>query len=299
MKDMLNTGVFSIVGRPNTGKSTLVNRLCGVKVAIVSSKPQTTRTRITGIYNDEDSQLVFIDTPGLHKAKNRLGDQMVQRVYETVESVDAAVLVVEPVARIGVPEKILMDKIKSESIPCILVINKIDTLEDKTALLPVIAAYAAELAFRAVVPVSAKTGLGVDELTDELKKLTVQSPPLYPEGVVSDQPEEYMTAEIIREKLLWALDQEVPHGLSVMLESVEDKSETLREIYAVIFCEKQSHKGIIIGRHGELLKKIGSEARKELEHRFGKKVMLHLWVKVKEDWRDRPDQIRTMINETI
>ncbi len=293
MSEIKKAGIFSIVGRPNVGKSTLTNALCGAKVAIVSNKPQTTRTRITGVLNSGECQLVFLDTPGLHKPKTRLGDYMVRVINNTVPDVDSVVLVVEPAARIGTPEQILIDRIREFSLPAILVINKIDTVK-KEALLEVIAAYRQACDFDAVVPVSAKSGEGLDILLGEMKKLCIESPQLFPDGMISDQPEKQILAEMVREKLLTLLDKEVPHGIAVEIERFEEREDGLCEIGAVIYCEKRSHKGIIIGKHGAMLKKVGAMARAEMEAMLDAKVFLELWVKVKEDWRNNPGQIRNM-----
>ncbi|MDD7311087.1 MAG: GTPase Era [Clostridiaceae bacterium] len=284
------TGIFSVVGRPNVGKSTLTNALCGSKVAIVSDKPQTTRTRITGVLNRDDCQMIFLDTPGLHKPKTRLGDYMVKVITDTVTDVDTALLLVEPVARIGIPEQMLLDKIKEYDLPTVLVINKIDTVEKET-LLAVIAAYTQAHQFEAVVPVSARTGDGLDILVEELKKMCFESPQLFPDGMVSDQPERQLIAEIIREKLLLNLDKEVPHGVAVEIELMKEENG-VEHISAVIYCERKTHKGIIIGKSGAMLKKVGAEARPEIEELLGCKVFLQLWVKIKEDWRNHPAQIR-------
>lgn len=284
------TGIFSVVGRPNVGKSTLTNALCGSKVAIVSDKPQTTRTRITGVLNRDDCQMIFLDTPGLHKPKTRLGDYMVKVITDTVTDVDTVLLLVEPVARIGIPEQMLLDKIKEYDLPAVLVINKIDTVEKET-LLAVIAAYTQAHQFEAVVPVSARTGDGLDILVEELKKMCFESPQLFPDGMVSDQPERQLIAEIIREKLLLNLDKEVPHGVAVEIELMKEENG-VEHISAVIYCERKTHKGIIIGKNGSMLKKVGAEARPEIEELLGCKVFLQLWVKIKEDWRNHPAQIR-------
>ena len=284
------TGIFSLVGRPNAGKSTLTNALCGQKVAIVSDKPQTTRTRITGVLNRDDCQMIFLDTPGLHKPRTRLGDYMVKVINDTVADVDTAVLLVEPVARIGVPEQMLIDRIRQLDLPAVLVINKIDTVEKET-LLAVIAAYTQAHDFEAVVPVSAKTGDGLDILVSELEKLCVESPQLFPDGMVSDQPERQLIAEIIREKLLQNLDKEVPHGVAVEIEQMKEENGVMH-VAAVIYCERKSHKGIIIGKNGGMLKKVGASARPEIESLLDSRVFLQLWVKIKEDWRNSPAQIR-------
>ena len=284
------TGIFSVVGRPNAGKSTLTNALCGSKVAIVSDKPQTTRTRITGVVNKDDCQMIFLYTPGLHKPKTRLGDYMVKVITDTVTDVDTVLLMVEPVARIGIPEQMLMDKIKEFDLPAVLVINKIDTVEKET-LLSVISAYTEAHNFDAVIPISAKTGDGLDILVEELKGMCFESPQLFPDGMISDQPERQLVAEIIREKLLQNLDKEVPHGVAVEIEQMKEENG-VEHIAAVIYCERKTHKGIIIGRNGAMLKKIGASARVEIEEMLDCKVFLQLWVKIKEDWRNNPAQIR-------
>lgn len=284
------TGIFSVVGRPNAGKSTLTNALCGSKVAIVSDKPQTTRTRITGVVNKDDCQMIFLDTPGLHKPKTRLGDYMVKVITDTVTDVDTVLLLVEPVARIGIPEQMLLDKIKEFDLPAVLVINKIDTVEKET-LLAVIAAYTEAHDFDAVIPISAKTGDGLDILVEELKGMCFESPQLFPDGMISDQPERQLVAEIIREKLLQNLDKEVPHGVAVEIEQMKEENG-VEHIAAVIYCERKTHKGIIIGKNGAMLKKIGASARVEIEEMLDCKVFLQLWVKIKEDWRNNPAQIR-------
>ena len=284
------TGIFSVVGRPNAGKSTLTNALCGSKVAIVSDKPQTTRTRITGVVNKDDCQMIFLDTPGLHKPKTRLGDYMVKVITDTVTDVDTVLLMVEPVARIGIPEQMLMDKIKEYDLPAVLVINKIDTVEKET-LLSVISAYTEAHNFDAVIPISAKTGDGLDILVEELKGMCFESPQLFPDGMISDQPERQLVAEIIREKLLQNLDKEVPHGVAVEIEQMKEENG-VEHIAAVIYCERKTHKGIIIGKNGAMLKKIGASARLEIEEMLDCKVFLQLWVKIKEDWRNNPAQIR-------
>ena len=284
------TGIFSVVGRPNAGKSTLTNALCGSKVAIVSDKPQTTRTRITGVVNKDDCQMIFLDTPGLHKPKTRLGDYMVKVITDTVTDVDTVLLMVEPVARIGIPEQMLMDKIKEYDLPAVLVINKIDTVEKET-LLSVISAYTEAHNFDAVIPISAKTGDGLDILVEELKGMCFESPQLFPDGMISDQPERQLVAEIIREKLLQNLDKEVPHGVAVEIEQMKDENG-VEHIAAVIYCERKTHKGIIIGKNGAMLKKIGASARVEIEEMLDCNVFLQVWVKIKEDWRNNPAQIR-------
>lgn len=287
------TGIFSVVGRPNVGKSTLMNALCGAKIAIVSDKPQTTRTRITGVLTRGEYQMVFLDTPGLHKPKNRLGDFMVKVVNSTVTEVDTAILLVEPVARIGIPEQMLIDKLKQSEMPAILVINKIDTVE-KEKLLEVMALYSAEYDFLEIIPLSAKTGDGLELLEETLKGQCFDSPAFFPEDMISDQPERQLAAEMIREKLLTLLDKEVPHGTAVEIEQFDEREDgSVIDISAVIYCERKSHKGIIIGAKGAMLKKIGQLARQDMEEMFGCKVFLQLWVKVKEDWRNSEAMIRS------
>ena len=285
------TAVVSVVGRPNVGKSTLTNKLVGQKVAIVSSKPQTTRTRITGLLNKNGTQYVFLDTPGLHKPRTQLGDYMCKVVTDTVSEVDAAMLVVEPIANIGPAEESLIAQIKAHHMPAVLVINKIDTVK-KEELLNVIATYAAAHEFEAVVPISARTGEGLDDLLGELSKYAIEGPQLFPEDIVSDQPERQLVAEIIREKMLRLLDREVPHGVAVGIERWHEREDGLVEINAVIYCEKASHKGIIIGKQGAMLREIGKQARGDIERMLDAKVYLELWVKVKEGWRNNQYQMR-------
>ena len=285
------TAVVSVVGRPNVGKSTLTNKLVGQKVAIVSSKPQTTRTRITGLLNKNGTQYVFLDTPGLHKPRTQLGDYMCKVVTDTVSEVDAAMLVVEPIANIGPAEESLIAQIKAHHMPAVLVINKIDTVK-KEELLNVIATYAAAHEFEAVVPISARTGEGLDDLLGELSKYAIEGPQLFPEDMVSDQPERQLVAEIIREKMLRLLDREGPHGVAVGIERWHEREDGLVEINAVIYCEKASHKGIIIGKQGAMLREIGKQARGDIERMLDAKVYLELWVKVKEGWRNNQYQMR-------
>ncbi len=289
--EITKSAMISVVGRPNVGKSTLTNRLVGTKVAIVSAKPQTTRTRITGVLNKDGCQYVFLDTPGLHKPRSRLGDYMVKVITDTVSEVDAAALVVEPIANIGPAEESLIGQIKSAGMPSVLVINKIDTVP-KEALLAVIACYAQAHDFHAIVPVSARTGEGMDELLSELEKFALEGPQLFPEDMVSDQPERQLIAEIIREKTLILLQREVPHGVAVGIERMEEREDGFVSIHATIYCEKNSHKGIIIGKHGDMLKKIGQMARQDIERLLDARVFLDLWIKVKEDWRNNQFQMR-------
>ena len=285
------TAMITICGRPNVGKSTLANALAGEKIAIVSNKPQTTRNRITAVCQRGETQFVFLDTPGFHKPRTRLGDYMVNVVRQSVADVDAVVLVVEPVASIGPQERELIASIKAADCPAVLAINKLDTVEPEK-LLAVIALYSEAYAFNAIVPISAKTGDGVEELLKELDKFAVESPALFPEGVTTDQPEKQVCAELIREKLLLNLEREVPHGTAVEITRFFERDDGIIDLEATIYCEKASHKGIIIGKHGAMLKKIGEDARKDIEEFMGTKVYLQTWVKVKEKWRDSNSMLR-------
>ena len=280
----------AIVGRPNVGKSSLLNAIIGRKVAIVSDKPQTTRTRVMGVYTKGALQLVFLDTPGAHRPRTRLGDFMIKSIGEAVSGVDAGVLVVEPRPVIREEERRLLQQLQAQKLPVILAINKIDTLEDKTALLACIDAWRREADFAAILPLSAMTGEGVEELPDELAAYAFESPHFFPDGAVSDQPEQVLAAELLREKMLLFLHDEIPHGIAVTIESMRERDTDqgpLLDIEANIFCEKDSHKGIIIGKKGAMLKQIASAARLEMEELFGAKVNLQCWLKVKEDWRNR------------
>ncbi|MFR8287515.1 MAG: GTPase Era [Christensenellaceae bacterium] len=285
------TAMITICGRPNVGKSTLTNALAGEKIAIVSNKPQTTRNRITAVCQRGETQFVFLDTPGFHKPRTRLGDYMVNVVRQSVADVDAVVLVVEPVASLGPQERELIASIKAANCPAVLAINKLDAVEPEK-LLAVIALYSEAYAFNAIVPISAKTGDGVEELLKELDKFAVESPALFPEGVTTDQPEKQVCAELIREKLLLNLEREVPHGTAVEITRFSERDDGIIDLEATIYCEKASHKGIIIGKHGAMLKKIGEDARKDIEEFMGTKVFLQTWVKVKEKWRDSNSLLR-------
>lgn len=277
--------MITIAGRPNVGKSTLTNALIGEKIAIVSNKPQTTRNRICAVVNRKDAQLVFIDTPGFHRPRTKLGDYMVNVVKESVADVDAVILIVEPIANVGEQEKALIAQIKTTGAPAILVINKIDTVE-KENLLPVIAAYQQEHDFAHVIPISAKWHEGVAELLETCETYATPGPQLFPYDVVTDMPEKQIMAEIIREKLLWNLDREIPHGTAVEITKFSERDSGVIDIDATIYCEKQSHKGIIIGKNGEMLKKISTAARIDCERFMGTKVYLQTWVRVKQNWRD-------------
>ncbi len=293
---MKKSAFVAVVGRANVGKSSFVNRAVGEKVAIVSDKPQTTRTKIMGVLTRDETQIVFIDTPGFHKPHNTLGENMIKAVGTGLSDVDAAIFMIEAVTRFKFdPQNLppaelkLMEEIKKRGIPVILAVNKIDLLQDKGELLPIISAYTDKLPFAAVVPFSAKTGDGAEILIDELMAFAKESVHYFDSDTVTDQSERTMVAEMIREKLLRTLDNEVPHGIAVDLEqffeSDSREGEPILNVSAVIYCERDSHKGIIIGKKGALLKKIGTLARKDIEEFYGIKVSLKLWVKVKENWR--------------
>lgn len=283
--EIKKSGMISIVGRPNVGKSTLTNALVGEKIAIVSNKPQTTRNRISAVVNRGDCQYVFLDTPGLHKARTRLGDYMVKVVKESVADVDAILLLVEPIPHIGGPEAELITRIKQLGVPSILVINKMDTVE-KSDLLAVMQTYGQAHDFNAILPISAKQNEGVNELLDLLAEFLPEGPQLFPDDMVTDQPERQVCAEIIREKLLLCLDKEIPHGTAVEITRFSERDNEIIDLDATIYCEKASHKGIIIGKGGAMLKKISTLARTDIEAFMGTKVFLQTWVKVKEGWRD-------------
>ena len=288
---MNRSAMIAIVGRPNVGKSTLTNRIVGEKIAIVSNKPQTTRNRISAVLNRGDTQFVLMDTPGFHKPRTRLGDYMVKVVRESVADVDAVVLVVEPIASLGPQEEALIERIKQSGAPAVLCINKIDTVE-KQELLAVIAAYSAAHEFAAIIPISARTGDGLDMLMDELEKFAEPGPQLFPDDMISDMPEKQICAELVREKLLLCLDKEIPHGTAVEVTKFSERDNGIIDMDVTIYCEKDSHKGIIIGKKGAMLKKIGEMARTDIEAFMGTKVFLQTWVKVKENWRDSNAQLR-------
>lgn len=281
---MKKTGFIAIIGRPNVGKSTLLNSLVGEKLAIVSKKPQTTRNKITGILTNGETQYVFMDTPGMHTPKTKLGDRMVWETNSVFSGVDAAILMVEPIASCGDIERGLIEKIKANGLPSILVINKIDRTNPEI-IGDTIKAYSELYDFDAVVPLSAIKGRGTDALLSEVDRFMSEGEWFFPEDAITDQPERVIAAEVIREKLLRTLDDEVPHGTAVVIEEFKE-GERLLKIRAEIFCERTSHKSIIIGKNGATLKLIGSRAREDLEKFFGIKVFLDLWVKVKENWRN-------------
>ena len=285
---MTKTAFIAIVGCPNVGKSSILNKIMGTKIAIVSSKPQTTRTKIMGVLTEGDIQLVFTDTPGYHKPHNKLGEKMNQAVGDSIGGVDACLFVVESKGDIKKGEYELLEKFKKLKVPVILAINKIDMIKDKEELLERIVQLNSLFDFEAIVPVCASTGEHIDELVDEMRKLAFDSPHFFPDDTLTDQPERVLASEIIREKILRLMDKEVPHGIAVSIEKMRERdNQEILDIEAIIYCERESHKGIVIGKKGSMLKKISTYARQDLESFFGIKVNLQTWVKVKEDWRNR------------
>lgn len=285
---MTKTAFIAIVGCPNVGKSSILNKIMGTKIAIVSSKPQTTRTKIMGVLTESDIQLVFTDTPGYHKPHNKLGEKMNQAVGDSIGGVDACLFVVESKGDIKKGEYELLEKFKNLKVPVILAINKIDMIKDKEELLERIVQLNSLFDFEAIVPVCASTGEHIDELVDEMKKLAFDSPHFFPDDTLTDQPERVLASEIIREKILRLMDKEVPHGIAVSIEKMRERdNQDILDIEAIIYCERESHKGMVIGKKGSMLKKISTYARQDLESFFGIKVNLQTWVKVKEDWRNR------------
>ena len=285
MSDNYKAGFVSIIGRPNVGKSTLMNYIIGQKIAITSNKPQTTRNRIRTVYTCDRGQIVFVDTPGIHKSKNKLGDYMVSVARKSIVDVDAVIWIVEPTTYIGAGELSIIEELKkAKDVAIFLVINKMDTIK-KDEVLAVIDTYSKQMEFAEIIPVSAKTGKGVPELIDCLLDYLPEGDAFFDEDTITDQPERQIVAEMIREKALWCLEDEIPHGIAVTIESMNfDKK--LCSIDATIVCERESHKGIIIGKKGSMLKKIGSLARPDIEDMLEMKVFLQLWVKVRKDWRD-------------
>lgn len=283
---------IAIVGRPNVGKSSILNRILGEKIAIVTNKPQTTRTRIMGVLTEGECQLVFTDTPGMHKARTSLGKYMVKSVTETVSGADACLLVVDATEEISDTERDLIERMKTMNLPCVLAINKIDIVKEKSSIMKVILDYSALYDFDAVVPVSAKKGECIDELVEELKKLTSEGGHFFDADTLTDQPERQLASEMIREKLLLSLDKEIPHGTAVVIEKMRQRDDGILDIEATIYCERDSHKGIIIGKGGSMLKKVSTKARADMESFFDCKVNLQTWVKVKEDWRNRDGLLR-------
>ena len=288
------TDMITVCGRPNVGKSSLTNALVGEKIAIVSNKAQTTRNRIYGVVNREDTQFILLDTPGLHRPKSALGDYMVKVVTASLSDVDCALLLVEPIPHVGGPEKALIDRVREEKLHCVLAVNKIDTVEP-AELLPVIAAYSEVWdGFDAIIPISARTGDGLEELMAELGKYAQEGPQLFPDGQTSDQPERQVMGELLREKLLLCLDKEIPHGTAVEITKFSERDSGVVDVGATIYCEKASHKGIIIGKQGAMLKKISSLARHDMEKFMGTQIYLETWVKVKENWRDNVNYVRSL-----
>lgn len=291
--DNQKSAYIAIVGRPNVGKSTILNRLVGEKIAIVSKKPQTTRTRIMGVLTAGTDQLVFLDTPGLLKPKNSLGDYMVRSVTSTVEGVDACLLVTQAGAPVSPADQELIARFKKIQIPAVLAVNKVDLLPDKAPIMEQISQYAGLYHFQAVVPVSARDGDGMEALLAELKALAMPGGWLFDADVLTDQPERVLAAELVREKVLRRLDQEVPHGVAAVTELMREENGLL-ELHVTLYCEKPNHKAILIGKGGAMLKEIGTAARRDLERFFCCKVNLQLWVKVKEDWRQRPETLQSL-----
>lgn len=292
--DVKRSGFIAIVGRPNVGKSTLLNAILGEKIAIVSNKPQTTRNKITGVLTKGDTQLVFLDTPGLHRARTKLGEYMVKTINNSIVDVDCAVLVIEPLKEQANAELELLQKLKDLNVPVVLAINKIDKFTEKETLMPILSAWSRVFDFIAIVPVSAQNKSGIEPLTAELIKRMPQGPKYFDEDALTDQPEREVAAEIIREKLLRLISDEIPHGTAVTIEKMHERENgEMVDIEAVIYCEKDSHKGIIIGKGGSMLKKIGSNARADIEKMIGCKVNLKLWVKVKDDWRNKEGALKS------
>ena len=286
MKENFKSGFVAIIGRPNVGKSTLMNQLIGQKIAITSKKPQTTRNKIQTVYTCEDGQIIFLDTPGIHKAKNKLGEYMVNVAEQTLKDVDVILWLVEPTTYIGAGEKHIAEQLQKTSLPVILVINKVDTVK-KEDILQVIDNYRKLYDFAEIIPASALRGQNTKDIVNSLFKYMPYGPMFYDEDTVTDQPQRQIVAEIIREKALHALDEEIPHGIAVTIEKMrERKGQHIVDIEATIICERDSHKGIIIGKQGSMLKKIGSNARFEIEKMLEERVNLKIWVKVKKDWRD-------------
>ena len=283
-KDKYKSGFVSIIGMPNVGKSTLLNAIAGQKIAIISEKPQTTRNKILAVYTTDEEQIVFTDTPGIHNPHNKLGEFMVNVANESINDVDVILFVVDASRKIQDMEREIAKNIKKTGLPCILVLNKSDAVH-KENLLPMIADYSSINEFDSIVPMSAKTGDGLEILLNDIREHIPEGPQFYDEDIVTDQPEKQIAAEIIREKMLWLLDKEVPHGIAIEITKMQEKPD-ITNIYATIYCEKATHKGIIIGKNGEMLKKIGTLSRKDIEQMLDKKVYLELWVKVKTDWRN-------------
>ena len=278
------SGFVSIIGMPNVGKSTLLNKIAGQKIAIISDKPQTTRNKILAVYTTDEEQIIFTDTPGIHRPHNKLGEYMVNVANESIGDVDVVLFGVDASRKIQDMEREIAKNASKSGVPCILVLNKVDAV-NKEDLLPMIADYSSMNEFESIVPISAKTGDGVEILLNDIREHLIDGPQFYDEDMVTDQPEKQIAAEIVREKMLWLLDKEVPHGIAIEITKMQEKPN-ITNIYATIYCEKATHKGIIIGKNGEMLKKIGTLARGDIEKMLDKKVYLELWVKVKTDWRN-------------
>lgn len=290
MTKEFKSGFAAIIGMPNVGKSTLLNTIAGQKIAIISDKPQTTRNKILAIHTTEDYQIIFTDTPGIHKPHNKLGEFMVKLANESMNEMDVVLFVVDATKPMAQMEKEIAKNIGKTGIPAILIINKVDAVK-KEDLLPIIADYSNLHEFSSIVPISAKTGDGVELLLNDIEELLTEGPQFYYEDMVTDQPEKQLAAEIIREKMLWLLDKEVPHGIAIEIERMQELPD-ITKIYATIYCEKATHKGIIIGKGGEMLKKIGQKARADIEEMLDKKVYLELWVRIKNDWRNSDRMIK-------
>ncbi len=285
-KEEFKSGFVTLIGRPNVGKSTLMNHLIGQKIAITSEKPQTTRNRIQTVYTDERGQIIFLDTPGIHKAKNKLGEYMVNVAENTLKEVDVILWLVEPTTFIGAGERHIAEQLSKIKTPVILVINKIDTVKSKEEILTFIAAYKDILKFAEIIPVSALKEMNIDDVKNSIFKYLQEGPQFYDEDTVTDQPMRQIAAELVREKALRMLDDEIPHGIAVMIDQMKERPNGIIDIDATIVCERDSHKGIIIGKGGSMLKRIGTAARMEIENLMDTKVNLKLWVKVRKEWRD-------------
>ncbi len=290
MTKKFKSGFAAIIGMPNVGKSTLLNTIAGQKIAIISNKPQTTRNKILAIHTTEDYQIVFTDTPGIHRPHNKLGEFMVKVANESMNEMDVVLFVVDATKPIAPMEKEIAENIGKTGVPAILILNKVDAIK-KEDLLPIIADYSNLHEFSSIVPISAKTGDGVELLLNDIESLLEEGPQFYYEDMVTDQPEKQIAAEIIREKMLWLLDKEVPHGIAIEIEKMQELPD-ITKIYATIYCEKATHKGIVIGKNGEMLKKIGQKARVDIEEMLDKKVYLELWVRIKNDWRNSDRMIK-------
>ena len=295
VQQVFHSGFVTIVGRPNVGKSTLLNSMVGEKIAIVSNKPQTTRNRIMGVVTGDTWQMVFLDTPGIHNPRNRLGTYMMQSVRDAMDGMDCILTMVD-VTQIGNQDRKIAEEMAAKSVPALLVLNKIDLIPHEK-LLEIMSEFKA-YPYKAMIPISAMTGDGLEELKAEIVRILPEGPKYFPDDMMTDQPERLIVAEMVREKALLHLRDEVPHGIGVEILGITKQSDTLTEIHATIYCEREAHKGIIIGKHGSMLQTIGSEARTDIEKLLDTHVSLKLWVKVREDWRNRVDDLRTLGYET-